>query len=55
MTWYILLAEGLLIAAIIVWMIMKRKAIGKADDDQDIAQETPGKPDLELPDEEKWE
>jgi len=55
MTWYILGVQGLIIAAIIVWMVIKRKAIGKVDEEQENEQKTPGKADLTLPEEEKWE
>ena len=55
MTSYILIGEGLLIIGIIVWMVRKMKAIGRTDDDAEIPQQGADKPDLELPDDEKWE
>jgi uncharacterized membrane protein len=55
MTWYILMFEGLLIIAIVVWMVKKARAIKKTEVEEEIEHQGPDKPDLELPDEEKWE
>jgi len=55
MTWYTLIFEGLLIIAIVVWMVKKARALKKTEDEEEIEHKEPDNPDLELPDEEKWE
>ena len=55
MTWYILIVEGLLIIAIIVWMFRKLKAMRMNDADEESPQQGAENPTIDLPDEEKWE